>query len=48
MERVAEAFPPLPTCFHMINKDTANRLKRRMVNGETGEVVEDGQKGAAG
>ena len=29
----------------MINKETGNRLKQQMVDGKTGEVVEDGQKG---
>jgi len=33
------------TRFHMINKETGNRLKQQMVDAETGEVVEDGQKG---
>jgi non-homologous end joining protein Ku len=33
------------TRFHMINKETGNRLKQQMVDGKTGEVVEDGQKG---
>ena len=32
------------TRFHMINKETGNRLKQQMVDSETGEVVEDGQK----
>jgi DNA end-binding protein Ku len=32
------------THFHMINKETGNRLKQQMVDSETGEVVEDGQK----
>ena len=27
--------------FHMINKETGNRLKQQMVDAETGEVVED-------
>jgi Ku protein len=33
------------TRFHMINKETGNRLKQQMVDAETGEVVENGQKG---
>jgi Ku protein len=33
------------TRFHMINRDTGNRLKQQMVDSETGEVVESGQKG---
>ena len=33
------------TRFHMINKETGNRLKQQMIDSETGEVVEDGQKG---
>jgi DNA end-binding protein Ku len=33
------------TRFHMINKETGNRLKQQMVDAETGEVVEGGQKG---
>jgi Ku protein len=32
------------THFHIINKETGNRLKQQMVDSETGEVVEDGQK----
>ena len=32
------------TRFHMINRETGNRLKQQMVDVETGEVVEDGQK----
>jgi DNA end-binding protein Ku len=32
------------THFHMINKETGNRLKQQMVDSETGEIVEDGQK----
>jgi len=32
------------TRFHMINKETGNRLKQQMVDAETGEIVEDGQK----
>ncbi|MGE5159486.1 MAG: Ku protein, partial [Gemmatimonas sp.] len=32
------------TRFHLINKETGNRLKQQMVDSETGEVVEDGQK----
>jgi DNA end-binding protein Ku len=32
------------TRFHMINKQTGNRLKQQMVDAETGEIVEDGQK----
>src|SRR5512135_3428817 len=34
----------LKTRFHMINKETGNRLKQQMVDAETGEIVEDGQK----
>ena len=33
------------TRFHMINKETGNRLKQQMVDSETGEVVEKDQKG---
>jgi Ku protein len=33
------------TRFHMINKETGNRLKQRMVDTETGDVVEGAQKG---
>ncbi len=33
------------TRFHMINKETGNRLKQQMVDTETGDVVESGQKG---
>ncbi|MBR1284533.1 Ku protein [Bradyrhizobium sp. AUGA SZCCT0177] len=33
------------TRFHMINKDTGNRLKQQMVDSETGDVVESDQKG---
>src|SRR5580698_163716 len=33
------------TRFHMINKETGNRLKQQMVDAETGEVVEGDQKG---
>jgi DNA end-binding protein Ku len=33
------------TRFHMINKQTGNRLKQQMVDAETGEVVETAQKG---
>jgi DNA end-binding protein Ku len=32
------------TRFHMINRRTGNRLKQQMVDAETGDVVEDGQK----
>jgi DNA end-binding protein Ku len=32
------------THFHMINRETGNRLKQQMVDSETGEVVENGQK----
>ncbi|WP_454630967.1 non-homologous end joining protein Ku [Bradyrhizobium cenepequi] len=32
------------TRFHMINKETGNRLKQQMVDAETGEVVEGDQK----
>ncbi|WP_027524674.1 Ku protein [Bradyrhizobium sp. Ec3.3] len=32
------------TRFHMINRETGNRLKQQMVDSETGDVVEDGQK----
>jgi DNA end-binding protein Ku len=32
------------TRFHMINKETGNRLKQQMVDSETGEVVEKDQK----
>src|ERR1043166_65494 len=33
------------TRFHMINKETGNRLKQQMVEAETGDVVESDQKG---
>ena len=33
------------TRFHLINKETGNRLKQQMVDSETGEVVESDQKG---
>ena len=33
------------TRFHMINKETGNRLKQQMVDAETGDVVEGGEKG---
>ena len=33
------------TRFHMINKETGNRLKQQMVDSETGDVVEGDQKG---
>jgi Ku protein len=33
------------TRFHMINKETGNRLKQQMVDAETGDVVENEQKG---
>jgi DNA end-binding protein Ku len=33
------------TRFHLINKKTGNRLKQQMVDAETGDVVESGQKG---
>ena len=33
------------TRFHMINKETGNRLKQQMVDTETGDVVEGDQKG---
>jgi DNA end-binding protein Ku len=33
------------TRFHMINKETGNRLKQQMVDSETGDVVESNQKG---
>ena len=33
------------TRFHMINKETGNRLKQQMVDAETGDVVERDQKG---
>jgi Ku protein len=32
------------TYFHMINKETGNRLKQQMVDAETGDVVEGDQK----
>src|ERR1700687_1808286 len=32
------------THFHMINKETGNRLKQQMVDAETGDVVESDQK----
>lgn len=33
------------TRFHMINRETGNRLKQQMVDTETGDVVEGDQKG---
>jgi DNA end-binding protein Ku len=33
------------TRFHMINKETGNRLKQQMVDTDTGDVVESDQKG---
>ncbi len=33
------------TKFHMINRDTGNRLRQQMVDSETGDVVEKDQKG---
>lgn len=33
------------TKFHLINRDTGNRLKQQMVDSETGDVVEKDQKG---
>jgi DNA end-binding protein Ku len=33
------------TRFHMINKETGNRLKQQMIDADTGEVVESDQKG---
>jgi DNA end-binding protein Ku len=33
------------TRFHMINRETGNRLKQQMVDAETGNVVEGDQKG---
>jgi DNA end-binding protein Ku len=33
------------TRFHLINKETGNRLKQQMVDSETGDVVEGDQKG---
>ena len=33
------------TRFHMINKETGNRLRQQMVDAETGDVVESEQKG---
>src|SRR5882724_11279435 len=33
------------TRFHMINKETGNRLKQQMVDAETGDIVESDQKG---
>src|SRR5258708_33766420 len=32
------------THFHMINKETGNRLKQQMVDAETGDIVEGDQK----
>src|ERR1700745_2598231 len=32
------------THFHMINRETGNRLKQQMVDAETGDVVEGEQK----
>ena len=32
------------TRFHMINKETGNRLRQQMVDEETGDVVESDQK----
>jgi Ku protein len=33
------------TRFHMINKETGNRLKQQMVDAQTGDIVEGDQKG---
>jgi DNA end-binding protein Ku len=33
------------TRFHMINRETGNRLKQQMVDAETGDVVESDEKG---
>jgi DNA end-binding protein Ku len=33
------------TRFHMINRETGNRLKQQMIDAETGDVVEADQKG---
>src|ERR1700709_338679 len=33
------------TRFHMINKETGNRLKQQMIDSETGDVVDSDQKG---
>jgi Ku protein len=33
------------TRFHMINRETGNRLKQQMIDAETGDVVEKEQKG---
>ena len=33
------------TRFHMINKETGNRLKQQMIDAETGDIVESDQKG---
>src|SRR3954453_23360353 len=33
------------TRFHMINRETGNRLKQQMVDAETGDIVEGEQKG---
>lgn len=33
------------TRFHMINRETGNRLRQQMVDAETGDVVEKDQKG---
>ncbi|MBR0714803.1 Ku protein [Bradyrhizobium liaoningense] len=33
------------TRFHMINRETGNRLKQQMIDVETGDVVESNQKG---
>jgi Ku protein len=33
------------TRFHMINRETGNRLKQQMIDSETGDVVEGDQKG---
>jgi DNA end-binding protein Ku len=32
------------TRFHLINKETGKRLKQQMVDSESGEVVEGGEK----
>ena len=34
------------TRFHLINKETGNRLRQQMVDVETGDVVEDGIRGS--
>jgi DNA end-binding protein Ku len=35
------------TRFHMVNRETGNRLRQQMIDEETGDVVESDQKAEA-